>query len=69
MITCLPDWVSELSSQELHELVVQTRAHLADQNLLLEYEKRADAGLKEFARERRKRRVSALKTILDFPSA
>jgi hypothetical protein len=69
MITCLPDWVSELSSRELHELTIKTRAHLADQNLLREYEKNADAELKEFTCEMRKRRASALKTILDFPSA
>ena len=69
MITCQPDWVSELSSRELHELAIKTRAHLADQNLLLEYEKNADAELREFACERRKRRASALKTILGFPSA
>jgi len=67
MITCLPDWVSELSSRELHELAVKTCARLADQSLLLEYEKNADAELREFAREMRKRRASALKTIRDFP--
>jgi len=49
MITCRPDWVSELSSNELHDLVQKTVPHSADSELLREYEETAETLFQKLA--------------------